>query len=139
VRTKDVRIGQTYRCEVPFTLLPVRYRPETLGSSWWALSWLRGTYFPMTVVDVNLLARTAEGLRVAATTRITVDLTDDQVQAAVGLPPGHGYRVTGMLLDVESEPVELPRLASLTVPIRWLPPTDEPVSPSHHDAFLRGG
>ncbi|MFJ7497942.1 hypothetical protein ACIQZB_44050 [Streptomyces sp. NPDC097727] len=138
MRTKDVRIGQTYRCEVPFALPAARYRPETLGSSWWALSSLRGTYFPMTVVDIDLQARTVEGLRVAATTRITVDLTDDQVQA-VGLPPGHGYQVMGMLLDVEGEPVELPRVASLTVPIRWLHPMDEPVSPSHHDASLRGG
>ncbi|MET9847829.1 hypothetical protein [Streptomyces ossamyceticus] len=43
-----------------------------------------------------------------------------------------------MLLDVEGEPVELPRVGTLTVPIRWLHPMDTPVSPGHHDASLRG-
>jgi hypothetical protein len=58
------------------------------------LKWLRGTYFPTTVADIDLKARTAaEGLRVAATTRITVELTDDQLMA-VGLPPGPGYQGT---------------------------------------------
>lgn len=107
VRTKDVRVGQTYRCEVPYSLPLGRFRPETMGPSWWTLSWLRGTHFPLTVVDIDPQARTVEGLRVATSTRVTVDLTDDQVQA-VGLPPGRGYQVAGMLLDVEGEPVELP-------------------------------
>ncbi|MFD6184861.1 hypothetical protein [Streptomyces goshikiensis] len=89
-------------------------------------------------MDSDPQARTVEGLRVATSTRVTVDLTDDQVQA-VGLPPGRGYQVAGMLLDVEGEPVELPRAVSLTVPIRWLRPTDPPASSSHHDASVRGG
>ncbi|MEU2357898.1 hypothetical protein ABZ599_33815 [Streptomyces misionensis] len=29
---------------------------------WWPLSWLRGTYFPLAVVDVDTTARTAHGL-----------------------------------------------------------------------------
>jgi hypothetical protein len=48
-------------------------------------------------------------------------------------------QVMGMLLDAEGEPVELPRVGTLTVPIRWLHPMDEPVSPGHHDASIRGG
>jgi hypothetical protein len=48
---------------------------------------------------------------VAATTRITVELTEDQAEAA-GLPPGHSYQVTGMLLDTEGESVELPLVAA---------------------------
>ncbi|MEU7553168.1 hypothetical protein AB0B01_12600 [Streptomyces sp. NPDC044571] len=138
MRTKDVRVGQTYRCEVPYSLPLDRYRPETMGPSWWTLSLLRGTYFPLTVMDIDPQARTAEGLRVASSTRVTADLTDEQVQA-VGLPPGRGYQVAGMLLDVQGEPVELPRAVSLTVPIRWLRPTDTPASSSHHDASVRGG
>lgn len=137
MRTKDVRVGQTYRCEVPFALPYRRYRPETMGDSWWALSWLRGTHFPLSVTDVDTEARTAQGLRMAATTRITVELTEDQVEAA-GLPPGHSYQVTGMLLDADGEPVELPRVAALTVPVRWLHPMDTPVSAGHHDASIRG-
>jgi hypothetical protein len=43
-----------------------------------------------------------------------------------------------MLLEVEGEPVELPRVGTLTFPIRWLHPMDTPVSPGHHDASLRG-
>ena len=138
MRTKDVGVGQTYRCEVPHSLPLDRYRPETMGDSWWALSWLHGTHFPLTIVDIDPQARTVEGLRVASSSRVTVDLTDDQVQA-VGLPPGRGYQVAGMLLDVEGQPVELPRAVSPTVPIRWLRPTDTPASSSHHDASVRGG
>jgi hypothetical protein len=74
---------------------------------------------------------------VAATTRITVELTEDQAEAA-GLPPGHSYQVTGMLLDTEGEPVKLPRLGTLTVALRWLHLTDTSVSGGHHDASLRG-
>lgn len=33
MRTKDVQVGQTYRCEVPFALPVRRYRPETMGDS----------------------------------------------------------------------------------------------------------
>ncbi|MEE6269108.1 hypothetical protein V2E29_26165 [Streptomyces diastatochromogenes] len=137
MRTKDVRVGETYRCEVPFALPWRRYRPETMGDSWWPLSWLRGTYFPLSVVDVDIAARTAQGLVMGASTRVTVELTEDQAREA-GLPPGGRYRVSGMLLDVEGEPVELPRISTLTVPLRWLYPVDTPVSSSHHDASLRG-
>ncbi|CQR59519.1 hypothetical protein [Streptomyces leeuwenhoekii] len=42
-----------------------------------------------------------------------------------------------MLLDAEGEPVDLPRINTLTVPLRWLHPVDTPVSPSHHDASGR--
>ncbi|MGW1007681.1 hypothetical protein [Streptomyces sp. NPDC002520] len=137
MRTKDVRVGQTYRCEVPLALPLRRYRPETMGDSWWPLTWLRGTYFPLSVVDVDAAARTAQGLvMIEGSTRVTVELTEDQAQEA-GLPPGGGYQVSGMLLDAEGEPVELPRIGTLTVPLRWLHPVDTPVSPSHHDASVR--
>ncbi|MEU6603271.1 hypothetical protein [Streptomyces flaveolus] len=52
-------MGETYRCEVPFALPRQRYRPEMMGDSWWPLSWLRGLYFPQTMVDVDTAARTA--------------------------------------------------------------------------------
>ncbi|MFE2384571.1 hypothetical protein [Streptomyces misionensis] len=137
MRTKDVRVGETYRCEVPFALPWRRYRPETMGDSWWPLSWLRGMYFPLAVVDVDTAARTAHGLvMIEGSTRVTVELTEDQAQQA-GLPPGDGYQVSGLLLDDEGDPVELPRIGILTVPLRWLHPMDTPVSPSHHDASAR--
>lgn len=66
MRTKDVRVGQTYRCEVPYSLPLGRFRPETMGPSWWTLSLLRGTHFPLTVMDIDPQARTAEGLCVAS-------------------------------------------------------------------------
>ncbi|MGA5431217.1 hypothetical protein ACPCVL_31065 [Streptomyces koyangensis] len=136
MRTKGARLGETYRCKVPFALPYRRNRPETMGDSWWPLSWLRGTYVPLSVVDVDTAARTAHGLVMRASTRVTVELTKDQVQEA-GLTPGGGYRVSGMLLDVEGEPVELPRIGTLTVPLRWLHPVDAPVSTSHHNASVR--
>ncbi|MGM0361669.1 hypothetical protein ACNFRX_16870 [Streptomyces griseoaurantiacus] len=114
MRTRDVRVGQTYRCEVPFALPYRRYRPETMGDSWWALSWLRGTYFPLSVTDVDTEARTAQGLRMGST---TVELTEDQVEAA-GLPSGHGYQITGMLLDAEGDPVSCPKGSGLQEPLR---------------------
>ncbi|MFD5477734.1 hypothetical protein [Streptomyces hawaiiensis] len=64
-----VQAGQTYRCEVPLALPVRRYRPTTMGDSWWPLSWLRGTYFPLAVVDVDPAARTAQGLVMGASTR----------------------------------------------------------------------
>ncbi|WP_037857912.1 hypothetical protein [Streptomyces sp. NRRL S-340] len=39
-----------------------------------------------------------------------------------------GCQVSGMLLDAEGEPVELPRISTLTMPLRWLRPVDMPVS-----------
>ncbi|GGS09523.1 MULTISPECIES: hypothetical protein [Streptomyces] len=136
MRTKDVRVGETYRCEVPLALPWRRYRPEKMGDSWLPLSWLRGTYFLLSVVDVDTAARTAHGLVMRASPRITVELTEDQAREA-GLPTGGGYQVSGMLLDAEGEPVELPRIGTLTVPLRWLHPVDTPVSLSHHDASVR--
>ncbi|MFC7221465.1 hypothetical protein ACFQLX_25340 [Streptomyces polyrhachis] len=106
------------------------------GDSWWPLSWLRGTYFPLSVVDVDTTARTAHSLVMRASTRITVELTEEQARE-VGLPLGSGHQVCGMLLDAEGEPVELLRIDTLTVPLRWLHPVDMPVSTSHHDASIR--
>lgn len=134
VRTKDVRGGQTYRCEVPYTLPTRRYGQEP---SFWQLLWLRGKWFHLTVTDVDLQARTVQGLRIGSTSRITVELTDDQAEAA-GLPPGRAYRVEGRLTDPEGEPVEIPALATLTVPIRWLHPLDSP-PPAYGDASLLDG
>ncbi|MFD7478566.1 hypothetical protein ACFV8Z_42330 [Streptomyces sp. NPDC059837] len=44
-----------------------------------------------------------------------------------------------MLLDADGEPVELPRIPALTVPVHWLHPMDTPVSAGHHDASVQGG
>ncbi|MEV5176757.1 hypothetical protein AB0L10_38060 [Streptomyces flaveolus] len=43
-----------------------------------------------------------------------------------------------MLLEADGEPVDLPRINSLTVPLRRLRPVDTPVSPRHYDASIRG-
>jgi hypothetical protein len=98
-----------------------------MGDSCWTLSWLLGTCFPLSVPDVDTEARAAQGLRMAASTRITVELTEDQVEA-VGLPLGHGYQVTGMLLDADGESVELPRVAALTVSSAGCTPWTRPSS-----------
>ncbi|MCX5096675.1 hypothetical protein OOK36_49800 [Streptomyces sp. NBC_00365] len=44
-----------------------------------------------------------------------------------------------MLLDADGEPVELPRVPALTVPVRRLHPMDTPVSAGHHDASVQDG
>lgn len=137
MRTKDVQVGQTYRCEVPFALAYRRYRPETMGDFWWALSWLRGTYFPLSRHGRRhrgpYRPGPADGLH---------HPRHGGAHRGPGrgrhFPPGHGYQITGMLLDAEGEPVPLPRVAALTVPLRWLHPMDTPVSGGHHDASLRG-
>ncbi|MFF9627296.1 hypothetical protein [Streptomyces griseosporeus] len=85
---------------------------------------------------MDTTARTAQGLVMGPSSRITVELTENQALQA-GLPPWDGHQVPGMLLDAESEPVEVPRINTLTVPIRWLHPVDTPASPSHHDASVR--
>ncbi|MEU3078756.1 hypothetical protein [Streptomyces laurentii] len=136
MRTKDVRVGESYRCEVPGSLPTRRYNPHTIGDSWLPLIWLRGTFFTLTITDVDTQARTAQGLRVGSTARLTIELTDDQA-ATAGLPPGHTYRLDGTLLDADDEPVELPRVGELTVPTRWLHPLDTPPPPAHRDATLR--
>lgn len=43
-----------------------------------------------------------------------------------------------MLLDAEGEPVELPSVGTLTVPLPWLYPVDTPRLPQLHDASVRG-
>jgi hypothetical protein len=68
-------------------------------------------------------ARTRAGSRGL---RIAVPRTD-QVEA-VGLPLGHGYQVTGMLLDADGESVELPRVAALTVSSAGCTPWTRPSS-----------
>ncbi|MCX4460436.1 hypothetical protein OG585_51610 (plasmid) [Streptomyces sp. NBC_01340] len=57
----------------------------------------------------------------------------------VRLPPGHCYQVTGMLLDADGEPVKLPRVPVLTIPVRRLHPMDTPVSVGDHDASVQDG
>jgi hypothetical protein len=86
-----------------------------MDGSWWPLSWLRGTYVPPSVVDVDTAARTAQGLVMGASTRVTIRLTEDQAQEA-GLQHGGAYQVCRMLLDIEGEPVELPWINSPTAP-----------------------
>ncbi|MEU1668506.1 hypothetical protein ABZ547_33990 [Streptomyces sparsogenes] len=46
-----------------------------MGDSWLPLSWLRDTYFPLAVVDVDTAARTTQGLVMGASPRVTVELT----------------------------------------------------------------
>lgn len=137
MRTKDVQVGQTYRCEVPSSLPTSRYWREPFTESFWQLLWLRGRWFHLTVTDLDPEDRTVQGLRTISVSRITVTLTDDQAQAA-GLPPGRAYRVSGMLEDLAGEPVELPSVMTLTVPVRWLRPLDSP-PPLYGDASLLDG
>jgi hypothetical protein len=47
-----------------------------------------GKYFPLSVTDVDTEAGTAQGVRMVSTTHVTVELTEDQVEA-VGLPRAH--------------------------------------------------
>jgi len=137
VRTKDVRLGETYRVQVPSSLPSHRYQQEPFTGGFWHLLWLRGHWFHLTVTSIDTEARTAQGVRIGSTTRITVELTDEQAEAA-GLPPGVVYRVRGMLEDSEGEPVELPWLTTLTVPIRWLYPLDSPPPPWGDASLLDG-
>lgn len=137
VRTRDVRIGETYVVEVPHDLPRSRYparHDDGCFAQWWRLQTLRGGRFRLTVTELDAAAAppTAEGIRVVSRSWVRVDLTLEQA-LELGLPPG-GYSVEGLLRDADGRPVELPDVDTVRVPVRWLRPGDfERVPPTHRD------
>ena len=135
VRTRDVRLGETYLVEVPQRLPADRYPKDVLGMGlWWRLDWLRGCRFRVVVtkVDETAMPPMVEGLRKVPREFIRLDLSVEQV-AELGLPPGT-YSLQGVLYDSNQRPAELPEVEPLRVPVRWLHPADAERSPySHRD------
>ncbi|WP_331750100.1 ATP-binding protein (plasmid) [Streptomyces longwoodensis] len=96
MRTKDVRVGQTYRCEVPFALPYRRYRPETMGDSWWALSGTRSAH------QFNVLIRPLveyEGMNNSLFAASARDLTIERIRALAARPD----EVESLTLEYKSE------------------------------------
>lgn len=137
VRTRDVRVGETYVVEVPHSLPQSRYpagRDAGGFARWWQLQTLRGGHFRLTVteIDADAAPPAVEGMRVVQLSHVRVDLTREQA-LDLGLPPG-AYSVEGLLRDVDDRPVELPDVDTVRVPIRWLHPGDfERVPQTHRD------
>jgi len=136
VRTRDVRLGETYLVEVPHRLPASRY-PQTdhadPSSPWWRLWWWRGCRFRLIATELDAAADPpmVEGLRVVRQSVVRLDLAVEQV-AELGLPPG-AYSVQGPLLDGNGRPVLLPDVDTVVVPVRWLYPADADRPPSHRD------
>lgn len=126
VRTRDVRIGETYLVEVPHALPERRYpMPSTEDlqafAQWWRLQTLTGGRFRLTVTAVDAEAQppAVEGLRVVDQSIVRVELVDEQLRD-LGLPLSSAYYVQGVLYDAVGTVVELPELHTLRVPTRWL-------------------
>lgn len=137
VRTRDVAVGGTYLVEVPHDLPPGRYPVDVdsaeSAAAWLRLNMLRGARFPLTVtsVDTSGSRPTAQGLRTLFWSHARVALTLEQA-LELGLPPG-AYEIAGQVSTPDGEPIELPHVEELTVPVRWLRPLDAPQRPTHRD------
>ncbi len=122
-----MEIGRTYVVLVPHRLPIARYPERELpGSPAWVAGLLTGARFRLTVtsVDRSTDPATVEGLRLIERAHTDLALTDAQA-AALGLSPGQGYRVVGMLIDRTGRPARVPSLETLRVPVRWLRPAED--------------
>lgn len=142
VRSRDVRVGESYVVEVPYRLPGSRYPMHTDDArgftQWWQLQGLRGGRFRLTVTDLDTATTPAmvEGIRVVSRSHVRVDLTLEQA-LELGLPPGV-YTVDGMLRDVNGDLIDLPDVSTVQVPVRWLHPSDfERIPPTHRDLDTR--
>lgn len=133
MQLQDLHVGETYAVEVPEHLPQQRFSVEALGFTvWWQWQRLRGCGFELTVTDLPGTAGDADpmvtGVRVVGDAYVEVRLGDDQIDE-LGLPPGHGYRVVGTLLDGQGRPVTLPKTRRMMVPLSWLSPLSEERTP----------
>ena len=100
---------------------------------------LAGGRFLLTVtsIDHDTEPVTVEGLRLIERANTDLELTYGQA-AALGLPGGQGYRVTGMLIDRAGHPARVPAVEAVRVPARWLCPPSHPrlQRATHRDADL---
>ncbi|WP_156747617.1 hypothetical protein [Nocardia sp. 852002-51244_SCH5132740] len=140
MRARDVEIGHTYVVLVPHRLPIARYPDRQVpGTFMWVAGLLAGARFRLTVtgIDLDACPATVDGLRLIERAHTDVTLTGEQA-SALGLPPGHGYRVVGMLIDRTGRPARVPSLETVRVPVRWLCPPDDPrlQRDTHRDADL---
>ncbi|MFG3525041.1 hypothetical protein ACGF5S_32620 [Nocardia nova] len=140
MRARDVQVGHTYVVLVPHRLPAARYPDRQIpGTFMWVAALLTGARFRLTVtgIDLDACPPTAEGLRLIERAHTDVALTRDQA-TALGLPPGQGYRIVGMLIDHTGHPARVPALETIRVPLRWLHCAEDPRlhRDSHRDADL---
>ncbi|WP_156511449.1 hypothetical protein [Nocardia nova] len=140
MRARDVQIGHTYVVLVPHRLPIARYPERELpGTPMWVARLLAGTRFQITVTSIDRDTKpvTVQGLRLVERAHTDIALTDTQA-TALGISPGHGYRVIGMLVDHTGHPARVPSLETIQVPVRWLRPPDDPRlrHDTHRDADL---
>lgn len=105
----------------------------------WVARLLAGARFRLTVtsIDHDTDPVMVEGLRLIERAHTDIELTAGQA-AMLGVAPGRGYRVTGMLVDRTGRPARIPALETVRVPVRWLCPPDHPrlQRATHRDADL---
>lgn len=140
MRAREVKIGHTYVVLVPQRLPAARYPDrEVPGTSMWVAGLLTGARFRFTVtgIDYDTAPVIVEGLRLIERAHTDVELTDDQA-TALGLLPGQGYHIVGLVLDRRGHPARLPCLETIRVPIRWVYAADDPRlrRRTHRDADL---
>lgn len=122
-------MGATYIVNVPQRIpSAVRDRvprtPEAFAADM-RLHLHRGGRFDLTVTDVDLQARTVDGIESVTTSKVGFPLTEGQVQA-LGLSEGV-YRIEGLVYGPDDRLVELPTTLAYTgLPMRWLDPLDTP-------------
>ncbi|WP_063000864.1 hypothetical protein [Nocardia mikamii] len=140
MRARDVKIGHTYVVLVPHRLPVARYPDRELpGTSMWVAGLMTCARFRLTVtsVDNDTDPVIAEGLRLIERAHTDIELTPAQA-TALGLAPGQGYHLVGMLIDHHGHPARVPCLETIRVPIRWLYAADDPrlQHRTHRDADL---
>ncbi|MEU0110629.1 hypothetical protein ABZ313_35435 [Streptomyces sp. NPDC006251] len=144
MRTRDIRVGETYMVCVPQRLprgvrdrMPATREEFTAGLR---LHLYRGNRFDLTVTALDVGERTVDGFEKSTTSRVRVALTLEQA-ITLGLPDitGH-YEIEGTLHDAETNsPVELPTTCSYrSIPMRWVLPLGTPTVLSEESvAFYR--
>ena len=127
VRSRDVRAGSTYRVEIPQRITGAQ--AEDLR-----MTVLSGCMFDLTVIDVDTACTpaTVQGIRTLTRIRVVLPLTIEQ-EVDLGLTPG-AHEVVGYVQRAGGgDPIELPVVETLTVPVRWLHALDSVPSRNHRD------
>ncbi|MFD4196692.1 hypothetical protein [Amycolatopsis thermoflava] len=132
MREDEVRAGETYVVHIPRRDNPIKYvtGDPARGAADVGLAQLsitRTNDFELTITMVGELLgeeSAVSGIRVTDSAHLCLPVPPE-VAERIGLSPGLPYFVDGVLRDATTEQVvNLPIEQRLTVPVRWLRPTD---------------